>query len=118
MAALFAIVVGAIQFASKKGSALHKTLGYIWVIAMIVICLSSFGIKAVMPNGIFLGFSPIHLLSIWVLFQLARGIYFARKHEIARHRKCMVYTYFGGLLIAGIFTLMPGRFLYKVFIAP
>jgi uncharacterized membrane protein len=117
MFALLAIVVGAIQLICKKGTALHKGLGYVWVIAMVVICLSSFGIKTIMPSGIFGGFSPIHLLSIWVLFQLARGIYFARKHDIARHRKCMVYTYVGGLLIAGMFTLMPGRFLYKVFIA-
>ncbi len=118
MFALLALVVGAIQLVSKKGTGIHKMLGYIWVIAMVVICLSSFWIKTIVPNGIFLGFSPIHLLSIWVLFQLARGIYFARKHEIVRHRKCMIYTYVGGLLIAGAFTLMPGRFLYKVFIEP
>lgn len=115
---LSAIVLGAIQFVCKKGTTIHRTLGYIWVIAMVVICLSSFGIQSIMPNGIFGGFSPIHLLSLWVLFQLARGIYFARKHEIVRHRKCMIYTYVGGLLIAAAFTLMPGRFLYKVFIKP
>ena len=115
--ALLALVVGAIQLVSKKGTALHKVLGYIWVTSMVVISFSSFEIKTIMPNGIFWGFSPIHLLSIWVLFQLARGIYFARNHEIVRHRKCMVYTYIGGLLIAGAFTLMPGRFLYKVLIA-
>ena len=118
MFAVLAIVIGAIQFICKKGTTLHRGLGYVWVIAMVVICLSSFGIKTIMPSGIFGGFSPIHLLSIWVLFQLARGIYFARRHEIARHRKCMVYTYVGGLLIAGAFTLMPGRFLYKVLLAP
>ncbi len=116
--ALLALVFGAIQLICKKGTAIHRALGYVWVIAMVVICLSSFWIKTIMPNGIFWGFSPIHLLSIWVLFQLARGVYFARKHETARHRICMIYTYVGGLLIAGAFTLMPGRFLYKVFIAP
>ena len=116
--AVLAIGIGAIQFICKKGTTLHRRLGYVWVIAMVVICLSSFGIKTIMPSGIFGGFSPIHLLSIWVLFQLARGIYFARKHEIARHRKCMFNTYVGGLLVAGAFTLMPGRFLYKVLLAP
>ncbi len=115
--ALLAIFVGAIQLLCKKGTAAHRVLGYLWVIAMIVICLSSFGIKAIMPSGVFWGFSPIHLLSVWVLFQLARGIYFARRHEIALHRRCMVYTYVGGLLIAGAFTLLPGRFLYKVMMA-
>lgn len=116
--ALLAIVVGAIVLIRKKGTTIHRMLGYVWIIAMVVICLTSFGIQSIMPNGVFLGFSPIHLISIWVLFQLARGIYFARKHEMVRHRKCMVYTYFGGLLIAGAFTLMPGRFLYKVIMMP
>lgn len=116
--AALAIIIGALQLICKKGTTLHRGLGYVWVIAMVVICFSSFGIKTVMPSGIFGGFSPIHLLSIWVLFQLARGIYLARRNDTARHRKCMVYTYIGGLLIAGAFTLMPGRFLYKVFIAP
>jgi uncharacterized membrane protein len=118
MFALLAIIAGAIQLICKKGTTLHKALGYVWVMAMVVICLSSFGIRTIMPDGFFYGFSPIHLLSIWVLFQLARGVYFARKYEIAHHRKCMVYTYIGGLLIAGAFTLMPGRFLYKVFVTP
>jgi uncharacterized membrane protein len=34
------------------------------------------------------------------------------------HRRCMLYTYIGGLIIAGIFTFMPGRLLFKVFVAP
>ncbi len=116
--ALSAIIVGAIVLVCKKGTTIHRMLGYVWIIAMVVICVTSFEITSIMPNGVFRGFSPIHLLSIWVLFQLARGIYFARKHEMVRHRKCMVYTYFGGLLIAGAFTLMPGRFLYKVIMMP
>jgi hypothetical protein len=29
---------------------------------MVIVCLSSVGIKSIMPNEIFRGFSPIHLL--------------------------------------------------------
>ena len=116
--ALLALIFGAIQLISKKGTIAHKTVGYVWVISMAIICISSFGIRKIMPGGPFLGFSPIHLLSIWVLIQLVRGVQFARKHEIDRHRKTMAYSYFGGLIIAGAFTLMPGRLLYRALIEP
>ncbi|MCF8173000.1 MAG: DUF2306 domain-containing protein [Candidatus Methylopumilus sp.] len=116
--AIAAFVLGGIQLASRKGTRTHKLLGYVWVAAMVVICLTSFKIKEVMPQGMFGGYSPIHLLSVFVLFQLARGIYFAKKKNIKKHRKCMLFTYIGGLVIAGVFTFMPGRFLFKVLIEP
>jgi uncharacterized membrane protein len=116
--ALAAFVVGGIQLAKKKGSRTHKMLGYVWVAAIVVICLTSFGIKEVMPNGMFGGYSPIHLLSLFILFQVFRGIYFARNNNIKMHRRCMVSTYVGGLVIAGAFTFMPGRLLFNVLVAP
>jgi uncharacterized membrane protein len=79
--ALAAFVLGGIQLATTKGTRTHKTLGYIWVAAMVVICLTSFGIKEVMPNSIFGGYSPIHLLSLFVLVQLARGLNFAKNKD-------------------------------------
>ncbi len=69
-----------------------------------------------MPGGIFWGYSPIHLLSFFVLIQISRGIYFARVGNIPKHKQCMTFTYLGGLVIAGAFTFYPGRLLYKVFI--
>ena len=116
--ALAAFVVGGIQLAIKKGSRTHKTLGYVWVVAVVAICLTSFGIKDVMPNGVFGGYSPIHLLSLFILFQVFRGIYFARNNNIKMHRRCMLVTYIGGLVIAGAFTFVPGRLLFNMFVAP
>lgn len=116
--AILAFGLGAIQLVSTKGTRAHRLLGYIWVVAMIIICVTSFSIKEIMPSGRFGGFSPIHLLSIFVLGQLTRGIYFAKKKDIKRHRQCMLYTYIGGLVIAGVFTFMPGRLLFKVVIEP
>ena len=116
--ALAAFVVGGIQLATKKGSRTHKTLGYVWVVAVVAICLTSFGIKEVMPNGVFGGYSPIHLLSLFILFQVFRGIYFARNNNIKMHRRCMLVTYIGGWVIAGAFTFVPGRLLFNMFVAP
>jgi len=116
--ALAAFVIGGIQLFRPKGTPTHKVLGYIWVLFMTVICISSFSIKEVMPNGMFGGYSPIHLISIYVLVQLARGIYYATQNNIKKHKSCMISTYVGGLIIAGAFTFTPGRLLYKIVIEP
>ena len=68
-----------------------------------------------MPDSKVFGYSPIHLLSIFVLVQMVRGVYFATVGNIAKHRQVMVSSYVGGLLIAGAFTFYPGRLLYVIF---
>jgi uncharacterized membrane protein len=113
--AISAFLIGALQLLSKKGTTQHKMLGRLWVAMMLIICLTSFGIKELMPSGIFWGYSPIHLLSIFVLIQITLGVYFARIGNISWHKKCMTYTYIGGLVIAGAFTFYPGRLMYKIF---
>ena len=113
--AVVALLLGGIQLLGKKGTALHKLLGRIWVAQMLVICLSSFWIRELMPDSKVFGYSPIHLLSIFVLVQMVRGVYFATVGNIAKHRQVMVSSYVGGLLIAGAFTFYPGRLLYVIF---
>ena len=116
--AISAFLIGALQLLGRKGTTPHKVLGRLWVAMMLIICVTSFWIKGLMPSDIFWGYSPIHLLSIFVLFQITLGVYFARVGNIIGHKKCMTYTYIGGLIIAGAFTFYPGRLLYKVFINP
>jgi uncharacterized membrane protein len=116
--AISAFLVGAFQLFGRKGTDQHRVLGRLWVAMMTIICVTSFWIRELMPNGVFWGYSPIHLLSIFVLIQISLGVYFARIGNISSHKKCMAFTYIGGLLIAGAFTFYPGRILHKVFIAP
>ena len=115
--AVSALLIGFLQLSNKKGTTQHKVLGRVWVAMMAIICLTSFWIRTLMPNGMFWGYSPIHLLSIFVLIQITLGVYFAKVGNIVKHKRCMTYTYFGGLIIAGAFTFYPGRLLYTVFIA-
>jgi uncharacterized membrane protein len=113
--AVAALLIGGLLLVGKKGTTPHKVLGRLWVATMLIICLTSFWIKELMPSGIFSGYSPIHLLSIFVIIQITQGVYFARIGDIKRHKKRMTYTYIGGLIIAGAFTFYPSRTLYKVF---
>jgi len=116
--AVGAFLIGGIQLLLKKGTSLHKVLGRLWVVVMLIVSLTSFWIKKPMSSGIFLGFSVIHLLSVFVLVQLIRGVHFARVGNITGHQKIMTYMYIGGLIIAGAFTFYPGRLLHQVFVLP
>ena len=57
-------------------------------------------------------FSPIHLLSIYVLFGSWQAIAAARRHDIPAHRGHVAGMYLGGIVVAGVFTLLPGRLMH------
>ena len=114
-AAMAAFVLGLVQFAAPKGTLPHRTIGWIWVALMVLVAISSFWIHQIRLIG---PFSPIHLLSIFTLVMLALGVYRAHHHDVARHRTAMVLTFSGALVIAGLFTLLPGRIMHAVVFGP
>ena len=110
-AAMAAFALGLVQFTAPKGTIPHRTIGWIWVILLAVIAASSFWIHEIRLVG---PFSPIHLLSILVLFLLPIAVTAARRHDINRHRKTMTGIFVGGLIVAGLFTFVPGRIMHTV----
>ena len=110
-AAMGAFVLGLIQFAAPKGTLPHRTLGFIWLALMLTVAVSSFWIHSIRWVG---PFGPIHLLSIYVLLMVPLALYFARKHNIRGHAKTVIGMFVGGLVIAGLFTLLPGRIMHAV----
>lgn len=111
--AIAAFVLGLLQFALPKGNTRHKIFGYCWVAIMVTVAISSFWIHGIdMWNG----FSPIHLISIYVLYSLPLAILAARRGEIAAHKTHMRNIFIGGLVIAGILSFLPGRTMLKVLI--
>jgi len=110
-AAMAAFVLGIVQFAAPKGTLPHRTLGWIWVILMATVAVSSFWIHQIRLVG---PWSPIHLLSIFVLVTLPLAVWRARRHDVADHRRIMILLFSGALVIAGLFTLLPGRIMHAV----
>ena len=110
-AALGAFVLGVVQLAGVKGTTRHRALGYTWVALMLVVAISSFWIHEIRLWG---PWSPIHLLSIFTLVMLPLGVWHAHRHPCQRHRSTMLGLFFGALVIAGLFTLVPGRIMHKV----
>jgi uncharacterized membrane protein len=110
-AAMSAFVLGLVQFARAKGTFSHRTFGWIWVCLMVIVAASSFWIHHINLWG---PWSPIHLLSVMVLALLPYGIWRARNHRVRGHAITMICIFIGGLIIAGIFTFVPGRIMYDV----
>ena len=111
VAALSAFALGVVQLTAPKGTLPHRTLGYIWAALMLTVAISSFWIRDMRVWG---PWSPIHLLSILTLIMLPLGLYYARNHNVRGHRLTMLGLFLGALLIAGGFTLVPGRIMHKV----
>ncbi len=110
-AAMSAFVLGAIQLAAPKGTLPHRTVGALWVLLMLAVCISAFFIHEIRMWG---AWSPIHLLAIFVLVMLPFAVWHAHRHRVAQHRRAMLSLFLGALLIAGLFTFLPGRIMHAV----
>jgi uncharacterized membrane protein len=110
-AAIAAFVLGLVQFAAPKGTLPHRAIGWIWVALMLAVSVSAFFIHDLRIWGIW---SPIHLLAIYTLIMLPLAVLHARRHNVTAHRRAMIGLFVGALVIAGIFTLVPGRIMYHV----
>ena len=115
LAAMAAFALGIVQFAAPKGTLPHRTIGWIWVLLMVAVAISSFWIHTIRLVG---PFSPIHLLSIFTLIMVPLAVWRAHTHRVADHKRIMIMTFTGALVIAGLFTLVPGRIMHAVVFGP
>jgi uncharacterized membrane protein len=110
-AAMTAFALGIVQFSAPKGTLPHRTAGWIWVALMVLVGASSFWVHELRLWG---PWSPIHLLSIFTLLTLPLAVWAAHRHAVDHHRRAMTAIFFGTLVIAGLFTLVPGRVMHAV----
>ncbi len=111
--ALGALLLGAAILARRKGTGSHRLLGWTWVALMGSTALASGFIRDYqLPN--IAGFTPIHTFTVLVAVLLPRGIWQARHGQLVGHRRTMKGLYLGACVLAGVFTLLPGRFLGRL----
>lgn len=104
--AIGAFLIGIAQMTGRKGTFNHRTLGWIWVVLMAIVAASAFWIHEIRLWG---QWSPIHLLSIAVLIQLPLAVIAVRRRNLVTHKRLMTGMFTGALILAGLFTLLPGR---------
>jgi uncharacterized membrane protein len=113
-AALGSVALGPVALWARKGAKqrprLHRAFGYAWVTLMAATAVSAIFVRDFhLPNlG---GYTPIHLLVPVTLLALIGAFYALAKGNIRGHRATMQCLYGGACLVAGAFTLLPGRFL-------
>jgi uncharacterized membrane protein len=113
VAAVITFAAGCVLLAGVKGRAVHRALGYVWVASMAVTAVSSFFLQSLSPGS----FSFVHALSAWTMIILPMGLAAARRKNIAAHRKHMTGMFMGGMVIAGLFSFLPGRLMWHLFFA-
>ena len=103
------------QFALTKGTTRHRITGWLWVALMVVVSVTAFFIHELRVWG---PWSPIHLLAIFTLVDAAAGgaacAAPSRPQSQARHDRIFV----GALIIAGLFTFLPGRIMHAIVFGP
>jgi uncharacterized membrane protein len=112
-AALFALATGAGILLRRKGDRLHKILGWSWVVMMTATAATSLFILELNHGS----FSLIHGLSAYTLVALPLGVMAARSGNIRAHRSTMMSMFTGALIIAGLFTFLPGRLMWDLFVS-
>lgn len=80
---------------------------------MSITAISSFFITGIMGST----YSPIHALSAYTMLGLPFGIAAVRRRNIPKHRKDMTGMFVGAMVIAGLFSFLPGRLMWSLVFA-
>lgn len=110
--AIAAFALGAFVLWRRKGTRLHRVLGRIWVVLMLVVATSALFINEIRLIG---PFSPIHIFAVMTYVGIGQALWAIRvRRDVAAHKANMQATYLGALLLAGAFTFLPGRRMHDV----
>lgn len=109
-AALAALALGAALMLVRKGRRFHRVGGWIWVVLVALVAGSSLFITTLHPGR----YSVLHLLTGWTLIILPLAVFWARRHEVARHRRIMTGLFYGGFAINIFIAFIPGRTMWML----
>jgi len=109
------IFLGGYLLAARKGGLLHRKIGMAYMVLMSLTALIALFIPAGVGPRFLNHFGYLHLLSLIVIWTVPTSLIAVKKGDIKSHQRKMLILYVSAILIAGGFTLFPGRFLHEVF---
>ncbi|MBI1197891.1 MAG: hypothetical protein GC203_08505 [Phenylobacterium sp.] len=111
LVAVAALVLGGVLMTARKGRVFHRVAGWTWVGLVGVTAGSSLLITSLNHGK----WSLLHLFTAWVLLILPLGVIWAKRHDVARHRRTMMGLFYGGFAINFFIAFLPGRALWQMF---
>jgi uncharacterized membrane protein len=106
------------MFVSHKGSTAHRTIGKIYLLLVSITAVAATFIREPSSMGIDLGplrVGPIHIfvpIAVWGVYGALSSL---KRRDIPGHQSAMRGLYFGGMLVAGTLSFIPGRTMWRVF---
>lgn len=111
VSALAALALGAVLMSVRKGRTFHRVAGWVWVSIVAVTAGSTLFITSLSPGR----YSLLHLFTGWTLIVLPLAVMWAKRHEVAKHRRNMMGLFYGGFAINLFIAFIPGRTVWAIF---
>ena len=104
-----ALATGAFVLLRQKGDTLHRRVGWVYALALAILCVESYWIQDSTP--FFRGFGMFHVMATVSLVTLAGGVVTAwrRKPEswLGWHYQMMAWSYIGLVMATGSHVFRP-----------
>lgn len=110
-AAVGALALGAVLMLVRKGRLFHRAAGWVWAGLVSLVAGSSLFITSLNHGR----WSILHLFTGWTLIVLPLAVFWAKRHEVARHRRVMMGLFYGGFVINMFIAFIPGRTMWRLF---
>ena len=107
-AAVLALVLGPVALYRQKRDRLHKVMGYVWVVAMLIVAVSALFIEAVVMPVVG-PYGPIHLFAFWTFTSLWQAMAAIFRRDVRRHQTIMRALYWQALGLTALLSMLPGR---------
>lgn len=108
-------IIGGIMMFLEKGTTIHKAMGRVYMVLM----LFTASVTLFMPSHVgpvFLNhFGLIHSFSFLTIYTVPTAYFAIKRNDVKTHQRKMILLYVFAILIAGGFTLTPGRYLHHFF---
>ena len=111
LGAVVALALGAVLMSVRKGRLFHRVAGWVWVSLVSVVAGSSLFITSLNHGKL----SILHLFTGWTLIVLPLAVMWAKRHDVARHRRTMMGLFYGGFAINLFIAFIPGRTVWNLF---
>ena len=108
------VFIGGTLLIIRKGTSFHKIAGRIYMLLMLFTAVVTLFMPALVGPRVLNHFGWIHLFSFLTIYTVPTAYIAIKKGNVRSHKRKMIILYFGALIIAGGFTLVPGRYLHTL----